>query len=119
MPNGHTVSNLTQVENLTDDIFVLLKPLIQIRYSSHPNVYSQTSGVGTSGLQVLIQSNDTDIANIKSKTDNITVTQAVDLDQQANAISSLGATIQLDGNGDSRIKSASGNKTQFYNSTYQ
>ena len=65
MPNGHTISNLTKVQNLTD---------------------------------------------------NINVTQAVNLDQHATAVSNLASAIEIDSNGDTLLKSASGNKIQFYNS---
>jgi hypothetical protein len=44
-----------------------------------------------SGLKTLIESNDTDITNIKNKTDHITITQDVDLD----AVESLASSNQF------------------------
>ena len=98
MPNGHTVSNLTKVQNLTDNINVsqpvnldqtelniatnfsningimnntqtsTLKTAVDTNSTQITNLFSQTSGVGTSGLKALITGNTT---NITSNAGNI------------------------------------------------
>ena len=59
------------------------------------------------------------LTKVQNLTDNINVTQAVNLDQHANAVSNLASAIEIDSNGDTLLKSASGNKIQFYNSGNQ
>ena len=50
------------------------------------NIANKFAGTVTSGLKTLIEDNDTDITNIKTKTDFITVTQNVDLNTMKSNI---------------------------------
>ncbi len=50
------------------------------------NIANKFAGSVSSGLKTLIEGNDTDIANIKTKTDFVSVSQNVDLDQMETDI---------------------------------
>ena len=55
------------------------------------NIANKFAGSVSSGLKTLIEGNDTDIANIKTKTDFISVTQNVDLDTIESNVSTNNA----------------------------
>ncbi len=101
------------IEEEEQDQLVIDVNLLQTQMSTAntniTNIFSQTSGVGTSGLKSLIQSNDVDIAAIKTKTDFLTISEAVDLDNY----DTINDMLQKDGN-DTVLKTGAGNKIQFY-----
>ena len=55
------------------------------------NIANKFAGSVSSGLKTLIEGNDTDIANIKTKTDFVSVTQNVDLDTMETNIATNNA----------------------------
>ena len=55
------------------------------------NIANKFAGSVSSGLKTLIEGNDTDIANIKTKTDFVSVTQNVDLDTIESNVSTNNA----------------------------
>ena len=59
------------------------------------NIANKFAGTVSSGLKTLIEGNDTDITNIETKTDFITVSQAVDLDTMESNIATNNAKVGI------------------------
>ena len=59
------------------------------------NIANKFAGTVSSGLKTLIEGNDTDITNIETKTDFITVTQNVDLDTMESNVATNNAKVGI------------------------
>ena len=62
---------------------------------SFTSVNNQLAGSASSGLKTLIVANDTDIENIKDKTDYITISQAVNLDTMESNINTNNSKVSM------------------------
>jgi len=93
----------------------LLKTQMSTANTNITNLSNQTAGSSSSGLKSLIESNDVDIASIKTKTDFLTINEAVDLDNYDDVntnLTSINTMLQKTGN-DTVLKTT-GTKIQFY-----
>ena len=66
-------------------------------------INNKLAGTASSGLKTLIEGNDTDIGNIQTKTNFITVTQAVNLDTMESNIATNNSKITYDSTSSTRL----------------
>jgi len=93
----------------------LLQTQIATANTNITSLFSQTAGTGTSGLKSLVQANDVDIAAIQSKTNLLTINEAVDLDNYDDVnsnLTSINGMLEKDGT-ETILKTGAGNKIQF------
>jgi len=93
----------------------LLKTQMSTANTNITNLSNQTAGSSSSGLKSLIESNDVDIASIKTKTDFLTINEAVDLDNYDDVNTNLTSiNTMLEKTGNDTVLKTTGTKIQFY-----
>ena len=120
----HNIHGHINLETANSD----LQTLIESNDTDITNLFSQTSGVGTSGLKVLItdnttnttanataiNANDTDITNLFSQTSGVGTSGLKSLIQSNDTdIGIINNMIETDGNNNTVLKTGAGNKIQF------
>ncbi len=113
--NLHNLNTEEQDQDQLEVDVALLQTQIATANTNITNLSNQTAGTGTSGLKSLIEANDTDIASIQSKTNLLTINEAVDLDNYDDVntnLTSINTMLQKTGN-DTVLKTT-GTKIQFY-----
>jgi len=110
--------DLNVEEEEQDELIIdvaLLKTQMSTANTNITNLSNQTAGSSSSGLLALVQANDTDIASIQSKTNLLTINEAVDLDNYDTInsnLTSINGMLEKDGT-ETILKTGAGNKIQF------